>query len=120
MEQKATRDPNNPRDFLDVYLAEMDRNESPSFDQEALELLFIGYKRLDFKLSRVQSVSDLAKVDAIDSVKHHRLAHVTETKLASRLHGGHGEGLDGGYVVEIVKDGSIDRRGIRIISFASH
>ena len=38
MEHKATRDPNNPRDFLDVYLAEMEKKENPSFDQEALEL----------------------------------------------------------------------------------
>jgi len=38
LEHKATRDPNNPRDFLDVYLAEMEKKENPSFDQEALEL----------------------------------------------------------------------------------
>ena len=37
-EHKATRDPNNPRDFLDVYLAEIERGVSPYFDQEGLEL----------------------------------------------------------------------------------
>ena len=33
-----SRDPNQPRDFLDVYLAEMEKKENPNFDQEALEL----------------------------------------------------------------------------------
>lgn len=38
MEHKISRDPNQPRDFLDVYLAEMEKKENPNFDQEALEL----------------------------------------------------------------------------------
>ena len=39
MEHKTSRDPNHPRDFLDVYLAEIEKQENPNFDQEALELV---------------------------------------------------------------------------------
>merc|ERR1719397_1762811 len=38
-EHKSSRDPNHPRDFLDVYLAEMEKKENPNFDQESLELV---------------------------------------------------------------------------------
>ena len=38
MEHRMSRDPNHPRDFLDVYLAEIEKKENPNFDQEALEL----------------------------------------------------------------------------------
>ena len=45
-----SRDPNQPRDFLDVYLAEMEKKENPNFDQEALELtcldLFMVLKKI--------------------------------------------------------------------------
>ena len=37
-EHRATRDPNQPRDFLDVYLAEVEAGTKPNFDQESLEL----------------------------------------------------------------------------------
>lgn len=37
-EHKATRDVNQPRDFLDVFLAEGEKGENPIFDQESLEL----------------------------------------------------------------------------------
>ena len=50
MEHKISRDPNQPRDFLDVYLAEMEKKENPNFDQEALELtcldLFMVLKKI--------------------------------------------------------------------------
>ena len=38
MEHKVSRDPNQPRDFLDAYLEEMENKENPNFDQEGLEL----------------------------------------------------------------------------------
>ena len=38
LEHKISRDPNQPRDFLDVYLAEIEKKENPNFDQESLEL----------------------------------------------------------------------------------
>ena len=45
-----SRDPNQPRDFLDIYLAEMEKKENPNFDQEALELtcldLFMVLKKI--------------------------------------------------------------------------
>jgi len=37
-EHRSTRDANQPRDFLDVFLAEVEKGENPTFDQESLEL----------------------------------------------------------------------------------
>jgi len=37
-EHRATRDVNQPRDFLDVFLAEVEKGDNLTFDQESLEL----------------------------------------------------------------------------------
>ena len=38
-EHRLSRDPNHPRDFLDAYLAEIQKGENLYFDQEALEIV---------------------------------------------------------------------------------
>ena len=43
-----SRDPNQPRDFLDVYLAEMEKKENPNFDQESLELTCLDLFKVFF------------------------------------------------------------------------
>ena len=37
-EHRETRDSNHSRDFIDVYLAEMDKGGHTNYDQEGLEL----------------------------------------------------------------------------------
>ena len=64
LEHKATRDPNNPRDFLDVYLAEMEKKENPSFDQEALELTCLDLFKVN--IISVLFVHSLLKCDFIN------------------------------------------------------
>jgi hypothetical protein len=37
-EHRTSRDRNHPRDFMDVYLEEIEKGENQHFDQEALEI----------------------------------------------------------------------------------
>ena len=55
-EHEETRDPNSPRDFIDVYLAEMERGRNPNFDQEGLELTCLD-------LFKVGGVGDRARAN---------------------------------------------------------
>ena len=73
MEHKATRDPNNPRDFLDVYLAEMERKENPSFDQEALELTCLDLFKVN--IITVLFVLSLLKCDFINEKRREQRRH---------------------------------------------
>ena len=37
-EHRASLDPNNPRDFMDVYISELQKGTNTRFDQESMEL----------------------------------------------------------------------------------
>ena len=49
LEHKVSRDPNQPRDFLDAYLEEMEKKENPNFDQEGLELTCLDLFKVFFQ-----------------------------------------------------------------------
>jgi len=46
-EHRTTRDVNQPRDFLDVFLAEVEKGDNLTFDQESLELTCLDLLLLD-------------------------------------------------------------------------